>query len=281
MSFRLCSRNGTLIPIDQATVPITNIEFAYGFGVYENVRVVRGVAIFLCDHVERLLRSAQTIGLSHCLTPAVIKRWTTSLIADTPADALNIKMLLIGGRTPEEAVLYILPLAPHFPDKRLFRDGVQTITVEYERFLPDAKTLSMLGSYLMYRKAKEAGAFDALLVNRHGCITEGTRTNVFGMKGRTIISAPRGDILEGVTMKHVLSVARSIGLQIEERSISPTDLRTCDGAFLTSTSSKIMPIKSIDGSSLQLPEALRELMKAFEAYLDAHIAGVPLTESLA
>ncbi len=262
------SRNGEILPLDQAQIPLSNIQFTYGFGVYENIRVVRGRGIFLEEHLQRLLHSADTIGLLHTLTIERMSEWIDALLRKIDADSCNLKLLLIGGNTAQEASLWILPLAPLFTDKKLFRDGVAVIGVHHERFLPSAKTLNMLPSYLFYRKAKEAKCYDALLVDRNECITEGTRTNILAMKGRTIISPPAKDILEGVMRSHVLAVAKKNGCNIVEAEIHMAEIATYDGFFLTSTSSKILPINKIDDTIILIPEVLRELMKIFDEYLE-------------
>ena len=126
----------------------------------------------------------------------------------------------------------------------------------------------MLQSYLAYKKAKEHGAYDALLINRSGCITEGTRTNFFCIKDRTLYSADESEILLGVTRKAVLMAARRGKFSVEERDISFHDLEDYDGAFITSTSSKILPICMIDNYTfVEMPKALSELMNTFDKFL--------------
>lgn len=269
MAYDIFSKNGSILQASEAVIPLSNIEYAYGFGVYETMRAVRGKALFLPDHIERLEASAKILGLDHHCKPDDIDRWTRELLEKIDADACNLKILLIGAREAKDATLYILPLAPLFPDKRLYQKGAQVITTEHERFLPHAKTLNMLPSFLQYRKAKESGCYDALFVNRHGCITEGTRTNFFVLRGNTIISPPLEEILEGVTLKNVLFVARRHGFLIVHEPIPLTKLSTYDGAFLTSTSSKIMPLSSVDDLTLQIPESLTLLMAHFDAFLDS------------
>lgn len=267
MAFTTFIRNGEILPLEHATVSLSNIEYAYGFGVYESIRVVRGNALFLSEHIERLMRSAKVIGLDHEFSPAMIAEWTAKLIKECPSDAMNLKMLLIGAREPKNATLSILPLMPLFPDKKLYVKGATAISAEYERQFPDAKTLNMLGSYLAYRRAKAAGGYDAVLINKAGFITEGTRTNFFVIKDKTIMGAPKKEILEGVTMKHVLSVAKANGFEVREGDITLRDLKNYDGAFFTSTSSKIMPLSKIDDTELIVSEPLKELMRHFDDFL--------------
>ena len=267
MAFTVFSKNGEILPSSEAVVPLSDISYAYGFGVYETIRVLRGRALFLADHLERLMHSATILGLEHTLGTGVIAAWTEELLKKIDAEACNLKILLIGGKDAASATLYMIPLAPLFPDKRLYQRGASAITVRHERFLPHAKSLNMLPSYLAYRQAKIADAYDALLVDRDGCITEGTRTNFFVMRGRTIISPPQEVILEGVTLKHVLATAKNEGYALEYAPIPLKDVTTYDGAFLTSTSSKIMPLSKIDDHELRIPAELTELIGHFEVFL--------------
>ena len=268
MDFKYFSKNGEVLPVAEAAIPLSNIEYQYGYGVYESVRLVNGVAYFLKDHLERLMDSAGIIGLEHSFSPQSVESYISELVEANGVDTCNIKILLIGGRTAKDASLFILCLNPLFPDKKLYASGATLITCEYERLYPHAKTLNMLGSFLAYRKAQSAGAYDALLVNARGYVTEGTRTNFFCMTGRTIFTPRESDILLGVARKMVLKVAVEAGFVVEEKDITLTDLDQYDAAFVTSTSSKILSVRAIDGRPFSAKAApLRELMGAFDQFL--------------
>jgi branched-chain amino acid aminotransferase len=268
MPYKYFSRNGDILPIEQAVVPLGSIEYSYGFGVYETIRLSGSVIYFLEEHCQRLLESARLIALPHTFSADFAARSVRQLVDKLETETCNLKVLLIGGSTPEAATLYIMGLNPLFPDRKLYTDGAATITYQYERDFPHAKTLNMLSSYLAYRQARAAGAYDALLVNRNACVTEGTRTNFFGLKDRVIVTPPEDAILLGVTRGHVLEVARQNDFEILERDIPLTDIGDYDACFLTSTSSKILPIRSIDGHTFGRPTApLKELMQAFDQFL--------------
>jgi len=174
MEFKYFSKNGELLPIEKAVVPLSNVEYQYGFGVYENIRVHDGAPYFLKDHIERLEESARIIGLAHSFDGAFVGKSIAKLTEKNGRESYNIKILLVGGKEPS---LFILCLNPLFPDKKLYAEGATFVTYEYERQFPHAKTLNMLPSYLAYKKAREVGCYDALLVNSKGCVTEGTRTS--------------------------------------------------------------------------------------------------------
>jgi len=266
--FPYFSRNGQILPIDQAVMPLSNIEYSYGFGVYETLRIRNGIIYFVDQHVARLEKSAEIIGLTHPYTKQQIIQYIREL-----ADALklveeqgscNIKILLIGGREPQ---LFIMALAPLFTDRKLYTQGAKTITVQYERIFPHAKTLNMLSSYLAFKKAQDEECFDGLFISKEGTILEGTRSNFFAIKGRTLVMPPKEQVLEGVTLQTVIAVAKKIGFTVEESNIPLADIAQYDGAFFTTTISKIVPISQIDDYVLEIPETLRELMAAYDAFL--------------
>jgi branched-subunit amino acid aminotransferase/4-amino-4-deoxychorismate lyase len=262
MDFKFFSKNGKILPIEQAVVPLSNIEYAYGFGVYDNLRVINGLAYFLEDHIDRLINSAKIIGISHSFDAAFIKNSILDLVKKTKSKTYNFKILLVGDS------LYIFCLNPLFPDKKLYQEGAKFITYHYERLFPNAKTLNMLQSYLAFKKAKESGCYDSLLINQKEYITEGTRTNFFYIKDKMIYSPLEKDILPGVMRKAMLKVAAKNNYQIIEKNIKLEDIKSYDGAFVTSTSSKIIPIRSIDSHLLKpIPESLKKLMALLNEFL--------------
>lgn len=266
MSFNFFSKNGQVLPVTDAVVSISSVEYAYGFGVYETLRVSGGQLYFLQDHLERLIDSAQIIGLEHTFDIQNITRYFNELIIANKVDTCNVKMLLIGAPKKEDAQLYIICLNPLFPDRKLYRDGAKLVTYNYERVFPHAKTLNMLVSYLAYKKARENDAYDSLLINKAGFITEGTRTNFYCLKDKTIYSPKEKDILIGVTRKAILKVAKENGYDLVEQDISLSDLKNYDSVFISSTSTKIMPISSVD--DIQLNKASESLVRLMELFSD-------------
>ena len=264
--FDYFSKNGQILSMGEAVIPVSNVEYSYGFGVYESMKVRGGIVYFVDQHVERLFSSADDIGITHPFTREDIKQYIGDLVAKLELDACNIKILLIGGREP---LLFIIPLAPLFPDRKLYSQGASTITVQYERPFPHAKALNMLQSYMAYKKAKENDCYDALLLDKAVNILEGTRTNFFAIKDKTLFTPPKERVLEGVALRTVILAAQKNGFTVQEADISEALLEEYDGAFLTSTSSKIMPIKQIDDFIFSsISENLRELMHLYNTFLD-------------
>lgn len=257
--------NGVLIPIEKATLPIDSVELMYGFGVYETVKLRNGRLFFIQDHVERLFHSASLIGINHPFTKTQVSQWIHDLIEKNDIASTNIKIILLGGDHPD---LFMFMANPLYVEKKDYRDGLHAITVELERFMPQAKSLNMLGSYVAYTKAKEHNAFDAILIDRNGNALEGTRSNLFFIKDTHLYTAPVNHVLDGVTRKTVIDCATQHGYALTEQLVHRDTMMQFDGAFLTNTSGKIVPLKSIDDSSYTtITPALTTLRNYYTDYL--------------
>jgi branched-subunit amino acid aminotransferase/4-amino-4-deoxychorismate lyase len=273
------SCNGELINKSEAVVSVDDINFAYGYGVYETMKVRKGLVYFPERHEERLFHSAEIIELEHRWKQGDIVREVERLVRANEAENANIKALLIGGSGPDPAAtarLYIMTLSPLFPDRKLYRDGVSLITFEGERQFPQSKSLSMTMSSLAFKHAGRAGAYDALLVDRDGYITEGTRTNLYYTDGRAVYTPPAHRVLTGVTKLTLEEEMRSRGMSLLERDLHRSELPTWESLFLTSTSSKVMPVSRVDTHTFQINSMVREVMelydRALEEYAGRHTA---------
>lgn len=257
----MISKNLKIVNIDQANVSIQNIAFSYGYGVYENIRVTNNKIRYLDEHIDRLFISLRMLSIVSPFSQEQITKACEELNKQVADETYNLKIILIGGDSPE---LFILPLKPKFVDRKTYRDGAKVITVEYERYLPQVKSLNMLGSYLVYKQAQEVGAYDALLVDRNGAIPEGSRTNFYALKANVIYTAPDEKVLAGVTRKHILDFATQQGFSIEFETPKLQDLQKYDSLFISNTSSKLLPISQINNEiELTIPKNLLELCSDF------------------
>ncbi len=265
---QIFSVNGEIRSLSEAQIPAEKIETMYGFGVYETMKVRNGVLYFVDNHVDRLFHSASCIDLEHSFTQKQVVSFIHSLLEELSEESLNLKMLLMGNLAPQEATLYLFPLAPYFPKRNWYRDGVSVCSFIYERWMPQSKSLNMLPSYYYFTQAKKEGHYDALFVDNNLHIREGTRTNFYVMKGKKIYSPPKDEVLEGVTMMTLERAIQQSDFSIQYRKIPYTSLYKYDGAFLSSTSTKIIPISHIDGRQMPISEDLRELLELYNQALD-------------
>ena len=125
-----------------------------------------------------------------------------------------------------------------------FAQGIKLITTSLQRTAPEAKTTSYVSAIRALKEARRQQATDALFINEHGHVLEGTRSNFFIFRGDTLVT-PREGILIGITRNVVLDLARG-RFPIEERPIRLEELRQADEAFITSSSREIVPVVQVD-----------------------------------
>ena len=110
---------------------------------------------------------------------------------------------------------------------------------------------------------RSEGAYEALLVNNNNHITEGSRSNIFFLKGNILFTAPDNLILSGITRKYILEICRENGIKVELACIEPEDLPEYNSVFMTGTSPTLLPFNRIDNQyfnvSVPLIERLRRL----------------------
>jgi len=274
--------NDGFVRKEDAMVSVFDHGFLYGDGVYETLRAYGGRLFRLRQHLTRLRRSASLIGLEIPIVEQdLIAVLQEAMTRNNLTDAyLRITVSRGEGNIgldprlcPRPTVVVIsLPLQPY--PIELFNTGVSLAIVNVRRNLatalpPMIKSLNFLNNILAKLEASRAGAFDGLMLNAEGHITECTTSNMFFVKDGCVHtpSAACG-ILDGITREIVLSLAREQKFQTEEGCYLPDALLEADECFLTNTTMEIMPVRDIDkrpiGNENRGPVTgrLRELFRA-------------------
>ena len=274
--------NDGFVRKEDAMVSVFDHGFLYGDGVYETLRAYDGRLFRLRQHLARLRRSASLIGLEIPIVEQdLIAVLQEAMTRNNLTDAyLRITVSRGEGNIgldprlcPRPTVVLIsLPLQPY--PIELFNTGVSLAIVNVRRNLatalpPMIKSLNFLNNILAKQEASRAGAFDGLMLNAEGHITECTTSNMFFVKDGCVHtpSAACG-ILDGITREIVLSLAREQKFPTEEGCYLPDALLVADECFLTNTTMEIMPVRDIDkrpiGNENRGPVTgrLRELFRA-------------------
>ena len=256
-------RNGSLIDERDAVMPITVREVQSNYSVYEALRVIDRHVVHLDDHIKRLENSASQIGLA--LPYAPWQEWIELLVeADGIADA-TMRILVYG--TPEPVAFITWEKLLSYPES-CYEQGVAVTTYHGERFLPTCKTSNLLLSYLALDDARAKGAFEALLIDREGRVTEGTRSNFYLIDGKRLYTAPDQLVLSGITRISVLRAARVLGYEVVMEAPLEKDLGRGCTMFISSTSMAAMPVSAVDAVAvscdIQAVLAFRDLVRAWE-----------------
>lgn len=256
--------NDKFVRKEDAVVSVFDHGFLYGDGVYETLRSY-GSRLFMCQqHVARLFRSAAAIGLT---IPIHGEHWPdllhTSMARNevgTPQRDAYLRITVSRGvgnigldpaLCPSPTIVIMAqPLVA--PAAALNETGVGVILASTRRNLPSAlspqiKSLNFLNNILAKREALAAGAFDSVLLNWEGHLTECTTSNLFFVTdGKLMTPSLECGLLDGITRSIVLQLAKEQRITVTEGRFTPAHLYQAGECFVTNTSMEIMPVTSVD-----------------------------------
>lgn len=251
--------NGRFVPYAQAVTHVEDRSNVFADGVYEVVRYYGGRPFEMDAHMARLEASARAIRLPLPMTPQEIAAAGTRLVQENGLQEAELYIQVSRGVAPRshafpahaQPTVFMTARPPEEVDEATRRAGVSCITVEDRRWkLCHVKSVMLLANVLAKQEAKEAGAFEAILV-RDGIVTEGSTCNVFAVSGKRLLTHPTGPyILSGVTRKVVLELAARLRIPVEETPFTVSEMKEADEVFLTSTSIEVLPVTRIDGATV-------------------------------
>jgi len=283
------SVNGVVTPAGEARVSVLDNGFTFGDSVYETLRTYGGRPFEWGRHLRRLRASAARLGFEVPLADDELLRRTDAVLERAANPESYIRMIVSRGvgdisyhfeRVAGPTVVIAAKPFPAYPDWH-YREGIPVALVSVRRnhrraLDPAIKSSNLLNNVLAAREAQAGGAEEAVLLNQEGEIAEGASTNVFVVRGGTVLTPVlEAGILAGITREVVLELARGLGLPVREQRVLPEDLTAADEAFLTSTTREAVPIRTVDGKPVGPvqpgPLTLR-IVEAFRAYAPAHCA---------
>lgn len=268
--------NGRFLPAREAVVGVGDLGLVRGYGVFDVLRTYQRAPFALRRHLERLQRSAQQVDLPLPMTLEDLEQLVHECLARNaavePQLDVTIRLIVTGGASagfmlPEAEPSLLILLAPvrNVPPQ-LYSAGAALITADIPRFMPSVKSINYIPAILGQKRARAAGAVEALYCTGAGVISECTTSNFFIVRNGGLIT-PNQDVLEGITRNVALELAADLG-DVILRPILRRELSEVDEAFITSTTKEIMPIVRVDdiriGSGRPGPytQRLAELFRA-------------------
>jgi branched-chain amino acid aminotransferase len=247
--------------------------FDGGLVLYEVIRINFGVAVFLEDHIQRLEQSARLSGIHFPLELNRLRQILSELMLKN--DLLNGNVKIILHKIPDSSGSMYTFFIPHFyPDDAQYLTGVDTDLFKAERSEPNIKKMHVLMVQQSSDFILKRNIYDALLVDEHDCITEGSKTNVFFVRGKILYTAPSDRVLKGITRQKLVELCAGMGIKLIENAIPVKTMASFDAAFFTGTSPKVLPIRRIADTTLQVSNpVMRKLMKAYDDLMISYISG--------
>ncbi len=254
--------NGAAVDPSAASVSIFDRGFLYGDSVYEVLRTYGGVPFALDAHLSRLHRSAERIGM---VLPVPFSRLAEEVHAaheESGNEASYLRVVVTRGRgrigldpgLADQPVWLVLAQPVEPPPPELYAGGAAVAVVSVKKnhkdaIDPEAKTGNYLNSVLATAEARRLGAYEAILLDGAGRVTEGASSNVFAVVGGVLLTPPLDvGILGGITRRALIGLARAEGRRVLELPFTASLFQEADEACITSSIREIVPVVRVDGA---------------------------------
>jgi D-alanine transaminase len=279
---RIAYVSGAYVPHRRAAVHIEDRGYQFADGVYEVIAVRDGKLLDEEPHLQRLHRSLDELRIPLPIGDAALGIVLREIMRRNGVETGIVYLQITRGVAPRDhafpksarPTLVVTSKSSRRPDRRMSEDGIGVITISDIRWKRcDIKSIALIPNVLGKQKAREAGVFEAWQIDSERRITEGTSTNAWIVTddATVVTRAPDNAILNGVTRLAVLDIIAREGYRLDERSFTVEEAKVAREAFLTSTTSDVLPVVRIDGAPVRdgKPGPLSRKLRA--AYL-AHTA---------
>lgn len=272
--------NGDYLPENEAKISVFDRGFLMADGVYEVTSVLDGKLVDFDGHAQRLERSLKELDMASPVTMEELLAIHRELVAKNDLTEGGIYMQITRGapadrdfafpdpaETPSSIVLFTQE--KNLANAPAATKGISVISIEDLRWARrDIKTVQLLYPSMGKMMAKKAGADDAWMVE-DGVVTEGTSNNAYIVKGGKIITRQLStEILHGITRAAVLRLAKEAQMEVEERGFTIEEAKEADEAFVTSATTFVQPVVTIDGATVGDGTPGRIALRLREIYID-------------
>lgn len=257
--------NGELFHRENAKISVFDSGYLVGDGVWEAVRLHNGVLVFLDEHLDRLWDAAATVGMDIGMsrTELIDEIWKT-LNANGMQDNVHCRFMLTRGikKTPSQDPRLTItgPNLVIIPEYKVAsveskEKGITLFTSTIRRGSPDdldprLNCHSKLHEVMALVQAIEAGADEALMLDRHGFVSTCNATNFFIVRNGELWTSTGQYCMNGITRGKIIQVAHQHGVPCFQRNFSLFDVYGADEAFVTGTFGGVTPVTMIDGRQI-------------------------------
>ena len=255
---RIVYVNGEYVPEEEARISVFDRGFMFADGVYEVSTVLDGKLVDNAAHLRRLQRSLDELGMPRPASDEEISRVQHEIVARNEVSEGTVYLQVTRGAADRDFAfpaqptpsLVVFCQARAVVDTPAARAGISVITVPDIRWRRrDIKTVGLLAASMAKQQALDAGANDAWMVE-DGFITEGSSNNAYIVTGEGgVVTRHLGnEILHGITRAAVLRLSEEHDVPVEERAFTVDEAYRAREAFITSASTFVLPVVSIDGN---------------------------------
>jgi branched-chain amino acid aminotransferase len=235
-------------------------------GIYEVIRIVNGIPLFLDEHLQRFQYSAKLARKRVDFSENKVEEIIDQLVDVNKIYEGNI---LLSYKT----ILKVFFIPHQYPSQQMYQNGVQCGILQAERKNPNAKVFQTNVRELANKLIEKKDFYEVLLMDKLGRITEGSRSNVFFVKNNTLITPPGNEVLLGITRQKTIELASQLNIPFKEEDVYFVQLNDYDALAVTGTSPKILLVNKIEQNRFNVQNRIiRSLMEAYDKLIRDYIS---------
>ena len=270
--------DGEYLPADQAKISIFDRAVNFGDAIYDVAGVLDGRLVDFEHHMQRYFNSLAELSIESPLEQQQILQVFRRLVELNGIDEGLVYMQVSRGVAERDFVwpeglrptVFAFTQVKAAEENAAARTGVTLASTQDIRWARrDIKSVNLLGQVLAKQAAHDAGAYEALLIDAEGYITECGSTSFFMVRGDEILTRPlSNDILPGVTRRAIVALCEDRGLGLRETRFTLDDALAADEAFISGASSYMLPVVEIDGQPIGAGKPGELTLRLREIYLE-------------
>ena len=237
--------------------------------LYEVIRVMNGIPLFMEEHLERLESSAKIKDIP-LQEKTYYEENLKAIIQSNTIQYGNIKIKIEAFQNKQNTDF--VQIKHYYPSQEEYLNGVDAALFYYEREEPQAKIHRPQWRAEAERIKEEKKVYELLLLNKENQLTEGSKSNLFFIRDNCLFTAPSYKVLQGVTRKKILSIASENKIALVENAIDKDEISHFDAAFISGTSPQILALKRIDNINYDVNHPIiRLLSKEYNTLIEKYL----------
>lgn len=257
--------DGKFVPSETAKVSVFDHGLLYGDGIFEGIRAYDGMVFQLDAHLDRLYDCAKVIWLQIPLPREALKEAVLETLRRNELANAYVRLVVTRGKgdlgldprkCSQPSVIIIAQAVNPIHGKKTQERGIRAIITSIRRHPTDTtsheiKSLNYLNSILARLEAISVGVDEAIMLDHRGFVAEAAVTTLFVVRDGQVQTPPlHASILNSITRRFVIDLARDLGYQVQEQDLTVFQLRTADEVFLCGTLGEAIPVTTINAQTV-------------------------------
>jgi branched-chain amino acid aminotransferase len=265
--------NRKFVTEDELQISPRDLGFSRGYVVHDFIVTYNHKPFKLLEHIDRLFKSAELIGLQIPWSKEQCITWVNETLDKNDKDSeKSVRIFVTGGKSnsmypTEEPTIMIMVNNRSPKPASQYENGVKAQTVKYKRPYPTVKNNIYIEGVMQLSKVKDKDIEEVIYYDESQ-VFEGSGTNVFAVINNKLVTT-KTNIVEGITRNTLLEIVK-LDIPVEVRDFTIDELQSATEIFITGSNSEVRGVVELDGKAVgdgKVGEVTREVLRQYREYI--------------